>query len=106
MGSKRGAQPPLAFGDRLVTALLGGICGFATTILIWFVVMYVGGRHGSDVSFPFSWTFIVGGVTASLAFVAGPERTMDTFEGIWRFIGRFFWTRDDSDRPSRRDKRR
>lgn len=106
MAPKRHAQPPLTLGDRVITALLGGICGFATTIVIWFVVMYVGGRRGEDVSFPFYWTFIVGGVTASLAFVAGPERTMDAFEGIWGFIGGFFWTKDDSDRPARRDNRR
>lgn len=107
MGSKRSADPPLTFGDRLVTALLGGICGFATTIVIWFVVMYVGGRHGSDVSFPFYWTLIAGGVVASIAFVAGPERTMDAFEKIWGIVGVvLFWRTRDSDRTTRRDKRR
>ncbi len=49
----------LTYGDRLVSALLGGICGFGTMVVIWFVVMYAGGRAGEDVAFDFYWTWVV-----------------------------------------------
>jgi hypothetical protein len=109
MGPKRNTEPPLTYADRLVTALLGGICGFGTATVVWFLVMYVGGRHGSDVSFPFYWTLIVGGVAALLAFVAGPERTMNAFERVWAMIGVVLfwrWGDGDSDGPKRRGNRR
>jgi hypothetical protein len=85
----------LTFGDRFVTALLGGICSFGTMLVIWFVVMYVGGRAGNDVAFPFYWVWIVSGTVAALAFLAGPERTMDVFEKVWGLIGLVLFRRVD-----------
>jgi hypothetical protein len=83
----------LTFGDRLITALLGGICAFATMCLIWVVVMYLGGRRGADVSMPFYWVWIVTGIVSALAYVAGPEKTMDTFGRVWGWIGAVFGIR-------------
>ena len=98
---------PLTFTDRVVTALLGGICSFATMLVVWFVVMYAGGRTGHDVALPFYWNWVVSGTVAALAFVAGPDRTMDAFEKIWGLVGLIlFWRADYSQRSTHPRKRR
>ena len=103
--SKRGE--PLTFGDRVVTALIGGICGFGTMLVVWFIVMYVGGRRGADITLPFYWTWTVGLAVATLAFLAGPEPTLDAFEQVWGLLGKLlFWRSDHTDLSSRRGKRR
>ncbi len=98
---------PLTVGDRVVTALLGGICAFGTMLLIWFLVLYGAGRSGEDVTMPFSVVWLVSGVVAALAFMAGPERMLDAFEMVWGVFGRIFLGKNDrSDFSSRRSKRR
>lgn len=97
---------PLTFGDRVVTALLGGLAGFGTMILVWLVVMYLGGRRSQDESFPFYWTWIVALAVAAVSFVAGPERTMDAFDTVWGLIGKLFWRKEDSGFKPRSGKRR
>ena len=98
---------PLTFGDRAVTALLGGICGFGTMLLVWFLILYAGGRSGTDSEMPFYWTFIVGGAVAAAAFLAGPERTMDAFAKVWAVVGIIvFRRRPNSDILKRRNTSR
>ena len=105
--SKSNKSEALTLGDRLVTALLGGICAFVTMLVVWFVVIYVGGRTGNDVSLPFYWTWVVGLAVAGLAALAGPERTMDVFEKVWGFFGFFFFgRRADSDLRTPRSRPR
>jgi hypothetical protein len=91
MPSKGSAKKPeLTVGDRLVTGVFGGILGFLTMALIWLIVLYFGGRRGADVSLPFYWTWLVGGATAAVSFLLGPERMMDGFGSVWRFVGSIF----------------
>jgi hypothetical protein len=54
--SPRRANEVIRFGDRLVTALVAGVCGFGTMLVVWLLVMFVGGRCGEDLGFPFYWT--------------------------------------------------
>jgi hypothetical protein len=98
---KKERREELTWGDRAVTALMTGICGFATMLLIWFVVMSRGGRYGQDTSLPFSWNWVGAGVAAVIGFVIGPERAMDSFEWIWWIVGLQFWRGV----PSPRDRR-
>ena len=87
---------PLTLGDRLISALVGGLCGFATMLVIWFVVLYVGGRVGEDVTLPFVWVWAGSGVVAGVGILLGPERMLDTLGGVWAVLGRlFFWRRID-----------
>lgn len=78
-------------GDRAVTAFLTGCFAFATMLLVWFVVMYAGGRAGHDVMLPFYWTWIVGLIVGAFGAVLGPETMMDGFEWVWWIIGLGFW---------------
>ncbi len=80
-------QPEPTVGDRLISALMGGILGFGTMLLIWLIVMYVGGRIGQDAAMPFYWNAIVGGLAAMGGFIAGPERMMDAFGKVWKLMG-------------------
>lgn len=108
MPPPRQARPgePLTIGDRFVTALLGGICGFGTALVFYFLAMYGAGRRGQDVAIPFSWTWIFAGGVSAVAFLAGPERTMDAFEQIWALVGTILFRRapgsDVSGRPRKR----
>ncbi len=82
----------LTIGDRSISALVGGVCGFLTMLLIWLLVMYWGGRFGQDVVMPFYWTWVAGGIAAAVSFAAGPERMMDGFGNLWRAIAwLFYW---------------
>jgi hypothetical protein len=96
---------PLTFGDRAVTALLGGICAFGTMLLVWFVVMYGAGRSGQGGEMPFSVVWLVSGVAAGLAFVAGPDRMLDAFGRVWGLFGWLFGMPPRSDLPTRRRQR-
>ena len=82
-------RPPqdqgLSLGDRLISALLGGLCGFATMLLIWLLVVHPG--LDGEAQPPFSWTWIGGAVAAAAGFVVGPERMMDGFGRVWGAIG-------------------
>ena len=82
-------RPPqdqgLSLGDRLISALLGGFCGFATMLLIWLLVVHPG-RDGQAQP-PFSWTWIAGAVAAAAGFLVGPERMMDGLGRVWGAIG-------------------
>ncbi len=80
-------QPQLTPGDRLISALMAGILGFATMLLIWMIVLYLGGQAGQDVSFPFLWNWVVAGLSAVTGFFVGPERMLDGFGAVWRVIG-------------------
>jgi hypothetical protein len=101
-------QPQLTASDRLISALMGGILGFGTMLVIWFIVMYVGGRAGRDVSFPFYWVWIAAGLVAAVGFLAGPEKLMDGIGGFWGAFGKLlFWrAREDSSPASRRRRSR
>ncbi len=98
-------QPKLTTGDRLVTALLAGIFGFGTMVVIWFLVLNLGAHAAEDLWFPFSWTWIAGGLAAALGFALGPERMVDGFGGVWRALGGImFWRVRDE--PTTRSPRR
>jgi len=93
-GRQPGPHEKLTAGDRLVSALPGGLCGFGTMLLIWFVVMDVGVRTQQDVGLPFDWTFVGAGAVGAVGFLAGPERMLDVLEKVWGTIGVFlFWRR-------------
>lgn len=101
--SQRKGSEPLTYGDRLVTALIGGVCGFLTMAVVWFLVMYAASRSGNDLALPFYWTWVVAGGVAASASLAGPERTMDAFEWVWGLLASLlFWRADRSDGPKRR----
>ncbi len=102
-GSK---QPQLTPGDRLISALMAGILGFATMLLIWLVVLYLGGHAGEDVSLPFFWNRIVAGLAAGTGFIVGPERMLDGFGAVWRVIGALsFGNADDRTAPASRKRK-
>jgi hypothetical protein len=82
-----GPDEPLTLGDRLVSALAGGLCGFATMLLVWFVVTYWWGEMGRDAPLRFYWTFVAGGVAAVLGVLTGQEPLMDGFGKAWAAIG-------------------
>ena len=89
-----GRRDPTTVGDRLISALMGGFCGFGTALIIWLIVLYLGGRHGQDEPLAFEWTWMAGSLAAITGFFAGPERLMDVFERVWRTLGRIhfrFW---------------
>jgi hypothetical protein len=97
----------LTLGDRLVTALLAGVLGFGSMLVVWFIVLYAGGRARNDVSLQFEWVWIVTGTLATLAFFAGPEHTMNGFEKLWALVGIILFRRTPhSDLPTRRNRRR
>ncbi|WP_165227108.1 hypothetical protein [Aquisphaera insulae] len=96
--------PNLTVGDRLISGLMGGILAFGTMLVIWFVVMYAGGRAGQDVTLPFYWVWGVALAAAFVGFVVGPERMMDGFENVWRLLGRPY--RNDDGIPARSRRRR
>jgi hypothetical protein len=79
----------LSLGDRLISALLGGLCGFATMLLIWLLVVHP--RQDGEAQPPFSWTWIMGAFTAAAGFVVGPERMMDGLGRVWGAIGGPLW---------------
>jgi hypothetical protein len=99
-------QPTLTIGDRLVTALLAGVFGFGTMLVIWFLVLNLGAHSGEDLALPFSWTWIAGGMAATLGFVVGPERMVDGFEGVWRGLGAIMFWRIRDEPPTRPPRRR
>jgi hypothetical protein len=90
-GDRPARNHELTLGDRVISALLGGLCGFSTMLLIWFLVLNLGGRRGDDIALPFFWTWIAGGVAGAAGFLAGPERMMDGFGKVWRVIGWMLW---------------
>jgi hypothetical protein len=74
-------------------------------VLIWFLVLNLGAHAGEDLFFPFSWTWIAGGLAAAVGFVVGPERMVDGFEGVWRALEKLmFWRIRDE--PTTRSPRR
>jgi hypothetical protein len=95
--------PPPTLGDRLISALMGGILAFGTMLVVWFIVMYAGGRSGQDVMLPFSFVWGTALAASAIGFAVGPEPMMDGFEAIWRTLGR---PNHDDDRPSKRPRRR
>ena len=100
----------LTIADRFVTALLGGICGFCTMVLVWFLVLNLGAHSGEDIAMPFYWVWTGAGLAAVVGFAAGPERMMDGFQSVWKALGSLmFWRvdrRDDSDSLASRKPRR
>jgi hypothetical protein len=98
-------QQKLSVGDRAVTALLAGVFGFGTMVLIWFLVLNLGAHADEDLFFPFFWTWIAGGLAAAVGFAVGPERMVDGFEGVWSALGKLmFW--QIRDEPTARSPRR
>jgi hypothetical protein len=100
-------SPEQTVGDRFISALMGGILAFGTMLVVWFVIMYLGGRAGQDVSFPFYWVWIVAGLAAVVGFAAGPERLMDGFASLWGGFGELlFWPWRADDEEILRSRRR
>jgi hypothetical protein len=89
-----GPFEPLSTGDRLVSALLGGILAFGTMLVIWFLVLYAGGRTRQDVELPFYWTYVASGIVGVIGFFLGPERMLVVLATVWDMLGRLmFWRR-------------
>ena len=94
MASQRpGRTPELTLGDRLVTGFLGGILGFLTLLLFWLIVQSFGGRIENDLSLPFYWTWIGGGVTAVLGFCSARSQMMDGLGAVWNVVGQILFPR-------------
>jgi hypothetical protein len=99
MTSRRPAQdhkPTL--GDRLISALLCGLWGFATLVFVWVIAfnyVFVPIKGAADVVWTLctytTWT--AGGVAAALGFILGPERVMDGFGKVWAAIDQ--WLRGE-----------
>jgi hypothetical protein len=100
----------MTVGDRLITALMGGVCGFGTLLLVWFLVLNLGAHSGEDLSLPFHWVWAGTALAAVVGFLAGPERMMDGFQSVWKALGSLmFWRverQDDSDSLASRKPRR
>ncbi len=100
-------KPQLTAADRLITALMAGILGFATMLVIWLIVLYLGGQDGEDLEIPFLWNWIVAGLAAVTGFVVGPERMLDGFGAVWRVIGALsFGKAEDRTPPVSRKRKR
>lgn len=94
------SRPPakdhkLTLGDRLISALLCGLCGFATMVFVWVIGF-------NSVFVPMNdlvWTLCIwttwtaAGVAAALGFVLRPERVMDGFAKVWGVIDQ--WLRGE-----------
>ena len=103
------ARDKLTIGDRLITALMGGICGFATMLIVWFLVLNLGAHSGEDLSLPFHWVWTGTALAAVVGFLAGPERMMDGFQTAWRALGSIMFgrvDRQDDSLSSRKPRRR
>ena len=61
-----GGRPNSRWEIASSRAFSGGILGFLTLLLFWLIVQSFGGRIENDLSLPFYWTWIGGGVTAVL----------------------------------------
>ncbi len=83
---RRRNEPALTVGDRLVTAMMGFLLAFLTMSLVWLVALRFFG-DGPEAPLLFRWCWMVGLVAGAAGYVAGPERMMDAFGTIWRWIG-------------------
>jgi hypothetical protein len=90
--ARRKGEPELTVGDRLFTAMLGFLFAFLTMCLAWLVALrYI--DAGPEAPLPFYWTWIVGLLAGAAGFLAGPERMMDAFGGVWKVIGMILFRR-------------
>jgi hypothetical protein len=89
----------------MISGLMGGILAFVTMLVVWFVVLYFGGRTKQDISLPFYVVWIVTGLAATVGFAVGPERLMDGFGGIWGGFGRVFFGKVEDREVARRRRR-
>jgi len=99
-------QPQLRLGDRVISAIMAGTLGFGTMLVVWLIVLYLGGRDEEDVSLPFYSNWIVAGLAAGAGFIVGPERMLDGFGAVWRVIGALsFGSTDDRTPPAPRKRK-
>lgn len=95
MATRGRGEPEITIGDRLITALMGFLCAFATMCLVWFLALrFI--HVGLEAPLPFYWTWIVGLLGGAAGLVAGPERTMDAFGAVWKAIGSMLFWHDRS----------
>src|SRR5262249_19677188 len=75
----------LILGDRLITALLCGLWGFATAVFACLVAFHFVLVPMNDVAWTLcTWTtWTASGVAAALGFLLEPERIMDGFGIVW-----------------------
>ena len=99
-------KPQYTAADRLISALMAGILGFATMLVIWLIVLYLGGQAGEDVEIPFFWNWIVAGIAGVTGFLVGPERMLDGFGVVWRVIGAISWGKPEDHIPPASRKRK
>jgi hypothetical protein len=85
---------------------LAGIFGFGTMLVIWFIVLFLGGRLGKDVSLTFLSNWIIGGISSGAGFILGPDRMLDGFGVVWRTLGVLLFGKVDDRTPITPPKRK
>lgn len=85
----------LTLGDRLISALLCGLWGFATMVFVWVIAFdFVFVPMNDFVWTLCTWTtWIASGAAAALGLLLGPERMMDGFARVWSAIDQ--WLRGE-----------
>jgi hypothetical protein len=100
MASQRpGQDHKLTLGDRLISALLCGLWGFATLVFVWVIAfnyVFVPMTGDADVVWTLcTWTtWTAGGVAAALGLLLGPERVMDGFGKVWGALDEWLRSED------------
>ncbi len=90
------SRPPpkhhkLSLGDRLISALVCGLWGFATMVFVWVIAFNFVFVPMNDAVWALCiWTtWTAGGVAAALGLLLQPERVMDGFAKVWGVIDRW-----------------